>query len=451
MEMVAGESRVVLHVRVAAFPAAVERAADPALRGRPLAIAPRLAERARLIAVTSEARREGVRPGMELGQARRACMGLIVRPLDPELCAKAGEVLLSLARRYSPLVEPAGGGAAFLDLTGTGRLFGAPQDVARSIGRALADYRLPAGLGVASNKLVSRVAARAQRPARPCAVRAGEEERFLAPFPVAVLPGVEGRLRGELADLNIRWVRELARIALLHLKLIFGRMGELLQRRARGIDSAPVWTPEQEPVIRLRELLPEDTNDFEQLRAAASRLASRAAAEARAAAAFPGRFELGVTYADGKLEELRRLLPLDAAHEMVLRAALLAALPRAIARRVRIKSLALELGDLDTGVRQLDLFAPPRRQQTPRRLDAALDLLKRKYGRHAIHLGARGLDRGRCRRSENVGAGLELARAASDIVLLRQQSESRFSGGDKPLPYSSCTSTGQMAADPPPG
>lgn len=380
--------RVILHVRVAAFPAAVARAADPALRGRPLAIVPRLAERARLIAVSPEARQEGVLPGMELGRARRACIGLIARPYDLELCSKAHAVLLSLVRRYSPRIEPAGEGAAYLDLTGTGRLFGPPQDVARSIGRALGgDYRLPAGLGVASNKLVSRVAARAEAPARPCAVRCGEEERFLAPFPVGVLPGVGGRLRTELADLNIRWVGELARIALLHLLLVFGRIGAVLQRRARGIDPAPVWTPEEEPAISVRELLPEDTNDFEQLTRAALRLAERTAAEARALGALPGRFELAVTYADGKLEALRRLLPLDAAQELVLRAALLAALPRAVARRVRVKSLALRLSDLEAGAGQLDLFEARRRQQAPRRLDAALDLLKHKYGARAIRLG----------------------------------------------------------------
>jgi DNA polymerase-4 len=377
--------RTILHVRVASFSVAVEVAAEPFLRGRPLAIVPQMADRARLLAVSPAARREGLRPGMELSAARRSCPGLIVRPPNPALCARAHQVLFDLACRHSPLVEPAGAGALYLDLTGTGRLLGAPQDVARRIGLALrGDYHLPAGLGVASNKLVSRVAARADRPAHPCAVRGGEEERFLAPFPVGVLPGVGLKLRAELLVLNIHWVRELARMALMHLVLAFGRVGEVLQRRARGVDPTPVVPPDEEPAIDGWEPLPEDTNDFEELKTAARRLASRVAAEARSIGAFPGRMELTIRYADGKEERLQRLLPLDAAHELVLIAAVLAALPRAVARRVRVKSLGLRLTDLDAGVRQLDLFAPARRQQAPRRLDAALDLLRSKYGASVI-------------------------------------------------------------------
>ena len=180
--------RQVLHLDVAGFPVAVERVVDPTLRDRPLVIAPPV-PRARVLFASAEAGREGIQPGMRVDEARRQCRGLVLRPPNDPLYARAGKAVLELTGRFSPVLEPQAHGRIYLDVTGTGRLFGPPIDVAARLRKELiASLRLDAAVGVAANKLVSRVAADVTEPTGLLDIRAGDEAPFLAPLHVARLP-----------------------------------------------------------------------------------------------------------------------------------------------------------------------------------------------------------------------------------------------------------------------
>src|SRR5207245_11454457 len=157
--------RSVLNVDIAAFPIAVERVIDRGLCGRPVLLAPPGSARARVLVVSQEAAREGVRAGMPLPVALRRCPGAAVLHPNEPLYKRATGAVLALLGGYSPLVEPAAPGQTFLDLTGTARLFGAAQDAAARIRREIETrLRLKPTVGLATSKLVSRVAARGVRP-----------------------------------------------------------------------------------------------------------------------------------------------------------------------------------------------------------------------------------------------------------------------------------------------
>src|SRR5919107_1562191 len=156
--------RSVLFVDPPAFCTALEGLVAPALRTRPLAVAPPGADQSTILALSSEARLAGLRRGMPVRIAQRRCPDLIVLPPNPRLYARASRALHEILRIYAPTIEPRGYGHAFLDLTGTGRLFGAPQDVAARIRREVSErLRLTVSVGVATNKLVSQAAIRADR------------------------------------------------------------------------------------------------------------------------------------------------------------------------------------------------------------------------------------------------------------------------------------------------
>jgi DNA polymerase-4 len=351
--------RSVLHVDVPAFPIAVGRVVDPALRGRPVLIAPPGSGRAVVLCVSEEAAGEGVRRGMPVQAALRRCPGATVLAPDEALHRRAAAALLRLLAGYSPLVEPAAHGQAFLDLTGTGRLFGAAQDTAARIRREIdARLRLRATAGVAINKLVSRVAARVVRPDGLYDVFPGSEAAFLAPLPVGLLPAAHGEAAARLFDLNVGRVEELLRFSTEQMRFAFGAGGERLRCQALGIDAAPVRPPESAAAIVEEETLAEDSNDEAALLAALWRLCERAGARLRRLPAQARRLRLSLRYADTVTARRDERLPAPAAADLLLFRAAREALGKARVRRVRVRWFEIACLDLVRGPRQLGLFGP---------------------------------------------------------------------------------------------
>jgi DNA polymerase-4 len=378
--------RQVLHLDVADFAVAVEQVADPVLRERPVVVAPP-AVRALVLAVSTEARREGIHPGMPLAEARRRCRSLTELPPDEQLYARAGRAVLEVAGRFSPLIEPKSHGRVYLDVTGTGRLFGSPVDAAARLRKELsASLRLPAAVGVAANKLVSRVAADVTEPSGLLDVRMGDEAPFLAPLRVERLPGVGAATARDLRSLNVLLVRQLAMIEIGHLEMAFGRFGILLHQRALGIDPRPVQPKRSRPELREECTLAEDSNDPRKLRASLRRLVQRAGRELRFRRATASRLRLVVHYADartgvaaGRFHEASNL-------DSRLWRAADALLGQALGRRLRVRGLALIASGIASEVGQLRLFENDARERESA-LSAALDRISDRFGMEAVRRG----------------------------------------------------------------
>src|SRR5882672_9973748 len=295
-------SRSVLNVDIAAFPIAVERVIDGGLRGRPVVLAPPGSARAPVLVVSQEAVREGVRAGMPLPVALRRCPGAMVLHPNEALYRRATGAVLALLGGYSPLVEPTAPGQTFLDLTGTSRLFGAAQDVAARIRREIGErLRLRPTVGLATSKLVSRVAARVIRPDGLCDVFPGSEAPFLAPLPVGLLPAARGETGGRLSDLNIARVADLLRFSQTQLVVAFGAQGGRLRSQALGIDASPVHPPEADAAVVEEETLAEDSNEETPLLRTLFGLCERAGARLRRLEVLAGRLRVTLRHSDDVL------------------------------------------------------------------------------------------------------------------------------------------------------
>ncbi len=204
---------------------------------------------ARVVAGTRLARAAGVRPGLTLPQARALCPKLVARPRDGDCERAAQEALLEVAEGFSPRVEDAGEGAAYLDVDGIERHFpGASPEL--ELGRALmsaADVAgLPARVGIASSKLAARVAAGLPDP--PVVVPGGEEAAFLAPLPLRRLaPEVD--VSETLERWGVRSVGDFARLPASRVASRLGKLGRELHATARGLDSRPLIPREPPPVF----------------------------------------------------------------------------------------------------------------------------------------------------------------------------------------------------------
>jgi DNA polymerase-4 len=359
--------------------------------------------------------------------AQRRCPDLIVLPPNPRLYAQASRALHKILRIYAPTIEPRGYGHAFLDLTGTGRLFGPPQDVAARIRREVSkQLQLAVSVGVATNKLVSQAAIRVDRleagqrssaaVSRSCSesllyVPSGNERRFLAPHPLEVMPELTARIRTQLEDYQLNLIGEVAAIPESALCAVFGRHGRILRARAWGIDPRPVLPPERQSEFHVSHTLTTDTNDlgilFPLLRLLTERLGSRL--RKRRLTAY--RLLIEATYADYTTSS--RAVPLAAA---ALDAELTDAARRAFVlantKRLAVRTVALTLDRVVEEEAQLELWGAQQdsgtdgqQEQTsvelpetdsppaplprcPARLQHALDRIRTRYGAGALRDGA---------------------------------------------------------------
>jgi DNA polymerase IV len=395
--------RSVLFVDPPAFCTSLEGLVAPALRTRPLAVAPPGADRATILALSAEARLAGLERGMLVRKAQRLCPDLIVLPPNPQLYARASRALHEIFRIYAPTIEPRGYGHAFLDLTGTGRLFGPPQDVAARIRRETSQrLGFSVTVGVASNKLVSQAAIKADRRAdgrtggqqssELLYVPAGDERGFLAPHPLEVLPELGTSMRARLEDYQLDLIGEIAVIPESALCAVFGREGRTLRARAQGIDPRPVLPPERQAEFQLAHALTTDTNDIGVLYPLLRLMSQRLGRRLRQRGLTAGRLRVEATYADYTADA--RAVPLRAA---MLDAELWDAARRAFVlantKRLAVRAVALTLDRLMEAEVQLDLWEGGmavgryggKSEKIPS-LQGALDRIHSQYGTRAVLL-----------------------------------------------------------------
>ena len=348
--------RSVLFVDPPAFCTTVEGLVAPALRTRPVAVAPPGADRATILALSAEARLAGIERGMPVRQALKRCPDLVLLPPNPRLYARASRALHEVLRIYAPVIEPHGYGHAFLDLTGTGRLFGPAVDVAARVQREVRErLRLPLSVGVAANKLVSQAATTVVKPEPLLEVPGGDEASFLAPHPLDVLPDLHPRMRRRLDDYQLDLIGEVAAITESALCAVFGGAGRALRAQARGIDPRPVLPPERQAEFHVAHALATDTNDLGVLHPLLRLLGERLGRRLRRRGLVAQRLHVALSYADHT--DATRAVPLKAATlDVELWEAARRAFALANAKRLAVRSVSLTLDRIVEAETQMELW-----------------------------------------------------------------------------------------------
>ncbi len=395
--------RTILFVDPPAFCTAVEGLVAPALRQRPVAVAPPGADRATIVALSAEARAAGIHPGMEARIARKICPDLILLPPNPQLYARASRALHAILTRWAPVIEPRWWGHAFLDLTGTDRLFGTPESVAARIGRdAHHQLGLRISVGIASNKVVSEAATRLWRLAPalpsyfpPIAVPGGDEGSFLAPHPMRLLPDVPAPIRRRLEEYQLDQIGDVALLREADLVDVFGAAGRTLRAYARGIDPRPVLPPAVRREFRLTHTLATDTNDLGVLHPLLSRVTNQLGRRLRRRALAGGRITVGLEFTDYVSLSRSAPLPASALDQDIDRTAR-RLLDRLLVRRTAVRVVTVTVDHLATAGTQFDLWDTPATDPAtpsflspgPGRIQDAMDRITTRWGSAAVRRGA---------------------------------------------------------------
>ncbi|MBW2269893.1 MAG: DNA polymerase IV [Deltaproteobacteria bacterium] len=389
--------RIILHADMDAFYASVEQRDRPELRGRPVIVGG-ISDRGVVSAASYEARRFGVHSAMPTAQARKLCPDAAFLRGDMQRYSAESRRIFAVFERFSPRVEGISLDEAFLDISGTERLFGPPVEVARQLRAAVRETTgLAVSVGIAPVKLVAKIASDVAKPDGLLEVPSERVGEFLRPLPVGRLWGVGPVARGRLEVLGVHTIGDLASSDPRRLEAEFGPWGLSVARLARGEDLREVesW---REPVSYSEEnTFGSDVSDAQTL---ASTLVVHAEAVARRlrrdglrARSVVLKLKLGRRERPGPrgFPLLTRRLTLgeptdDGAVLSQTACTLLARV--ALSEPVRLVGIgAAGLVSASTG--QLDLFEAEPARQRARQLNRALDEIRDRFGDTAIARGGR--------------------------------------------------------------
>lgn len=232
-------ARIIFHVDMNSFYASVESALDPTLKGKPLAIAGDVKTRHGIVVTSSyEARAKGVKTTMTVGQARRLCPDLIVKPPNFDRYRKASASIFHLLREYTDLVQPVSIDEGYVDVT---ECEGSAPHLAMEIQqRILKELSLPCSIGVAPNKFLAKMASDMKKPLGITILRKRDVPQKLWPLKVGEMHGIGQKSEEKLNRVGIFTIYELAHADDFVLKKTLGIHGVRMKMRANGEDARPV-------------------------------------------------------------------------------------------------------------------------------------------------------------------------------------------------------------------
>jgi DNA-directed DNA polymerase III PolC len=377
-------TRAIVHLDADAFFASVEQAADPKLRGKPIAVG---GEKRGIIASASyEARRFGVFTPMPTARARKLCPKLIVLPGDFERYEQFSHWMFGYCYDFTPEVEQTSIDEGYFDLSGTRK---PAAEIAFTIRKAIGQrLKIMVSEGIGTNKLVSAIASKLRKPAAFYEVPPGQEAAFLHPLPNKWLPGIGPKTSVRLNAAGLAEIRHIAATPLPMLELLLGSQASMMRQFANGVDER-LLVPQREPQKSFghQETFATDLTDEDYVKAVLRRMADDLFATVREEGRSIRTLTVKVRYNDMAEDQANESLlePTDLETDVYGR--LDALLRKAWKRRVSLRLVSLKLSNIYHGPILTDLPIMPssQRHDSNARLAAQIDALRKSHG-HAIIL-----------------------------------------------------------------
>src|SRR5256885_2032066 len=377
----------ILHVDMDAFFVSVELLERPELCGKPVIVGGQPNQRGVVTAASYEARKFGVHSAMPLRTAGRLCPHAVYLDGHHAKYTEWSDRVAGILAKFSPIVEMVSIDEAYLDLAGTERLHGPPLAAADKLLRAIARATgLPCSGGLASTRLVAKVASDQAKPRGLLWVAPGAEARFLAPLSVRKIPGIGEVTERALRALGVETMEQLGAITREKLEKVFGQWGDALYRKARGGDSYEFVIDAEPKSISHNHTFGEDTDDTAMLEAMLSHLSQKTCKRLREAGLAARTLTLTIRYAGFDTYTRSKTLPESACLDADIFAVFLALFREHRNRKRKIRLLGVSLSGFSHGGAQLDLLEAERRGKLGK-LTRATDQLRDRFGFGSVQFG----------------------------------------------------------------
>lgn len=389
-------SRKIIHLDLDAFFCAVEELRDPSLRGKPFAVGGQPGQRGVVATCSYAARQFGLHSAMPMSRAVRLCPELIIVHHHFKDYMEYADQVRDLMRSYSPVVQPISIDEAFIDVshqTEPGFFYAKELQ-----GKIRKNLGLPSSLGVASNKLVAKIATNVGKAANqtgnyPNAIQVvpdGEEAAFLGPLPADALWGVGAKTAEKLAELGIHTIGDIAAYPLKELERRFGQVGNYLHYRSQGIDISPVHVSLETKSISHEETFARDVSDGQVLRAAIHEQSQSIGKQLRRHELFGSTVALKIRWPDFTKITRQSTLPQPTDDGEQIEAMALELLNKHWKSGKPVRLIGVRVSNLRPPSQQLVLWDwNPKEVEKQERLQKAIETLQSRYGQAAVSKGTK--------------------------------------------------------------
>jgi DNA polymerase-4 len=377
----------IMHIDLDAFFVSVEQTLNPELQGKPVVVGGRTGTRGVVAAASYEARAFGVHSAMPLKTASRLCPQAIFIEGSFSRYRHASQMFMAILADFSPFIEPLGLDEAYLDVTGFQSIYGSIHQMAITIRQRVKDeLGLCASVGIASCKVVAKVASDLSKPDGLVEVAREEERSFLAPLPVAKLPGIGTKTELVLESLGIKTLGELSVMPLSVLRSHFGVSGEGLHRSSNGIDDRKVEPPGEAKSISRETTFGKDTRNRSLLEATLRYLSERVGADLRGRGKQTRCVTLKLRYADFTTITRSNTLTQTTDNDQMIFHTGVKSLDRALSlEKQLVRLIGIGVSNLVEPGSQLAMLDSS--SQRLEQLNKAIDRIRDKYGFTAIQTG----------------------------------------------------------------
>ncbi len=269
--------RIIMHVDMDSFFAAVEQRENPELRGKPVVVGadPKGGKGRGVVSTASyEARKYGIRSGMPISKAYKLCPHCIYLPVRYELYARVSENIMKILRSKAVKFQQVSIDEAYLDVTGRVKNYEEAIELAKEIKSEIyKKEKLTCSIGIAPNKLVAKIASGYKKPDGLTVVKPEDVEKFLELLPLRKIPGIGPKSKEALKKLGIETIGDLAKCDVQKLIPYFGRWSYELIMLAKGIDDREVGERRDVKSIGRERTFQEDIDDEERLKKAVEEIA----------------------------------------------------------------------------------------------------------------------------------------------------------------------------------
>ena len=373
--MLLRNQRHIEHLDLDSFYVSVEQLRNPKLIGKPVLIGG-TGDRGVVASCSYEARKFGVHSAMPMKVARRLCSHAIVVRGDMEQYSKYSGLVTDIIKDTVPLFEKSSIDEFYVDMTGMDKYFGCLKFTNELKRKVVKESGLPISYGLASNKLVGKVATNEVKPNGQIEIPFGSEKSFLAPLSIAKIPGIGKQTAILLFKMGVETLKVLSDIPVEMMQNLLGKNGSELWRRANGIDDTPVVPYHEQKSISTENTFGQDTIDINFMRAEMIRMTERIAFELRKQNKLAGCVTVKLRYSNFETFTKQQSISYTSADHVLFKTAK-ELFERLYDRRMLIRMLGIRFTNLIPGNYQIHLFEDT---QEMIKLYQAIDSVKRRFG-----------------------------------------------------------------------
>lgn len=374
----------IAHFDLDAFFVSVERILDPSLEGIPLILGGSR-ERGVVSTCSYEARKYGVRSAMPMARAVALCPQATVIKGSRGQYSKFSQWVTDIIAAKAPMFEKASIDEFYIDLTGMDRFFDPLQWTVELRNEIIETTRLPISFGLASNKMVAKMATNAAKPNGFLQVLPGKEKEFLAPLSVGEIPGVGESTLKSLNSMGILTIRDLTQCPTHLLEKYFGKYGEVLVRKANGIHESALHTEHEAKSISTEHTFFENTSDISFLEAELLRMTEKLGFELRDEGKMTQCIAIKFRYADFETHTRQVSVRRTSYDDEVLKV-VRDLFHSAYDGKKPLRLIGIRFSELVENAVQTDLFDNRIRKA---KLYEAIDGVKNRFGKKAIGRGGK--------------------------------------------------------------